>query len=124
MFKLDQYRYGGGLILQINEQVPCKMLTSHENSIASEIIISEFYQLKKRKSLILGIYKSPKHKRDIIFTRFKLVIWFSYENIEDFTMQIKKHYVNEFMGIIALSCIINEKKYSRMNRVKFVKDSL
>ena len=48
-FKLDQNRYRGGLILQINEQVRCKMLTNHENSIASEIIILKAQSCKLRK---------------------------------------------------------------------------
>ena len=61
MFRLDHNRYGGGLALYVNEQVPCKKLTNNENPIASEIIVLEFHQ-SKRKWLILGIYKTPRQK--------------------------------------------------------------
>ena len=54
MFRLDRTRYGGGLVLYVNEQVPCKKLTNYENPIASEIIVLDFHQ-SKRKWLILGI---------------------------------------------------------------------
>ena len=61
MFRLDRNRYGGSLVLHGNEQVPCKKLTNYENPIASEIIVLEFHQ-SKRKWLILGIYKAPNQK--------------------------------------------------------------
>ena len=61
MFRLDRNRYGGGLVLYVNEQVPCKKLTNYENPITSEIIVLEFHQ-SKRKWLILGIYKTSNQK--------------------------------------------------------------
>ena len=48
MFRLDRNRYGGGLVLYINVQVPCKKLTNYENPIASEIIVLEFHQSKRK----------------------------------------------------------------------------
>ena len=61
IIRLDRNRYGGGLVLHVNEQVPCKKLTNYENPIASEIIVLEFHQ-SKRKWLISGIYKAPNQK--------------------------------------------------------------
>ena len=58
---LDRNRCKGGLVLYVNEQVPCKKLTNYENPIVSEIIFLEFHQ-SKRKWLILGIYKTPHQK--------------------------------------------------------------
>ena len=67
MFRLDRNRYGGSLVLYVNEQVPCKILTNYGNPIASGIIILEFYQ-SKHKWLILGIYKTPNQKEAEFFT--------------------------------------------------------
>ena len=39
MFRFDRNSYGGGLVLYVNEQVPCKILTNYGNPIASGIII-------------------------------------------------------------------------------------
>lgn len=52
MFRLDRNWYEGGLILCISEPIPCKMLTDYGNSIASEIIILEFHQLKYKWPMI------------------------------------------------------------------------
>ena len=50
MFRIDSNRYGGGLVLYVNEQVPLKIkkLTNYENPIASEIIVLEFHQSKRK----------------------------------------------------------------------------
>ena len=57
MLRLDRNRYGGSLVLYANEQGLCKKLTNDENPIASEIIVLEFYQ-SKRRWLILAIFKA------------------------------------------------------------------
>ena len=43
IFRLDRNKYGEGLIVYVNEQVPSKKLTKYENPRASEIIIWEFH---------------------------------------------------------------------------------
>ena len=43
MFKLDRNRYSGGLVLCVNEQVPCRKLTNYENPIASGNLVLEFH---------------------------------------------------------------------------------
>ena len=110
MFRLDRNRYGGGLVLYVNEQVPCKKLTNYENPIASEIILLEFHQ-SKRKWLILGIYKTPKQKEVEFLQHLSWLLDFystTYENIiGDFNMTIGNHYFNDFMEMFALSCLIS-----------------
>ena len=59
IFLISEFKLG--LILYVNEQVSCKKLINYENPIASETIVLEFNQ-SKRKWLILGIYKTPNQK--------------------------------------------------------------
>ena len=111
MFRLDRKRYGGGLVLDVNEQVPCKKLTNYENAVASEITALEFHQ-SKRKWLILGIYKTPKQKEVEFLQHLSWLLDFystTYENIiGDFNMTIGNHYFNDFMEMFALSCLISK----------------
>ena len=44
IFKLDRNRFEGGLILHINENVPCKPLQEHVHLPNFEVIAIEFYQ--------------------------------------------------------------------------------
>ena len=44
MFRLDRNRFGGGLILYINKNIPCKPLQEHANLPNCEVIAIEFYQ--------------------------------------------------------------------------------
>ena len=69
MFSLGRNRYGGRLVLYVNEQVPYKILTNCGNPMASEIIVLELSQLK-HKWLILGIYKTPNQKEAEFFAWF------------------------------------------------------
>ena len=105
MFRLDRKRYGGGLVLDVNEQVPCKKLTNYENAVASEITVLEFYQ-SKRKWLVLGIYKTPKQKEVEFLQHLSWLLDFyntTYENIiGDFNMTIGNHYFNDYGNV----CII------------------
>ena len=75
MLRLDCNRYGGGLVLYVNEQVPCKKLTNYENPIPSEIIVLEFHQ-SKRIWLILGIYKAPNQKETEFLQHFSWLLDF------------------------------------------------
>ena len=113
MFRLDHNRYGGGLVLYVNEQVPCKKLTNYENPIASEIIVLEFHQ-SKRKWLILGIYKTPRQKEADFLQHLSWLLDFhimAYENIiiiGDFNMTIKNHFFKDIMKTFALFCLISK----------------
>ena len=58
MFRRDLNRFGGGLMLYLNEELPCKFLHNHPIVLNAETISIEFHQLK-RKWLLLGCYKPP-----------------------------------------------------------------
>ena len=57
-FRRDRNRFGGGLMLYINDNIPCRPLNEHPKSPDLELIVFELHQ-SKRKRLFLGIYKPP-----------------------------------------------------------------
>ena len=65
IFRYDRNRFGGGLFLYVNEQVPCRLLQGHPNFSNLEILVLEVYQ-NNRKWLFLGVYKPP-NQNDIEF---------------------------------------------------------
>ena len=46
-FRLDRHLFGAGLILYINENIPCKPLQEHMHLPDFEVIAIEFYQNKR-----------------------------------------------------------------------------
>ena len=58
LFRSDRSRFGGGLILYLNEEMSCRFLNNHPVVPNVEIICIKFHQLK-RKWLLLGCYKPP-----------------------------------------------------------------
>ena len=58
LFRRDRNRFGGRLILYLNEEIPCRFLNNHPIVPNTEIICIEFHQLK-HKWLPLGCYKLP-----------------------------------------------------------------
>ena len=61
IFRLDRNRFGGGLILHINENISCKPLQEHIYLPNFEIFGTDFYQ-NNQKWLLLGLYKPPNQK--------------------------------------------------------------
>ena len=57
-FMRDRNRFRGGLMLCINENIPCRTLNEHLRFPDLELIIFEFHQ-SKHIWLFLGIYKPP-----------------------------------------------------------------
>ena len=56
VFRRDFNRFEGGLILYVNENIPCKPLTDHPVFSDLDLMVFELHQ-SKRKWLLLGIYK-------------------------------------------------------------------
>ena len=65
VYRRDRNRFGGGLILNINENIPCKPISNHPMFFDLELIAFELHQ-SKRNWLFLGIYKPPS-QNDIEF---------------------------------------------------------
>ena len=55
MFRKDRNKFGGGLILFVKENIPCKVLNTFRFSEECEIISIDF-SISNKKWLLLGIY--------------------------------------------------------------------
>ena len=73
IFRLDHNRFGGGLILYINENIPCKPLQEHVHIPSFEVIAIEFNQ-NNQKWLPLGLYKPPKKKTSNFVQNLSLIL--------------------------------------------------
>ena len=73
IFRLDRNRFGGGLILYINENIPCKPLQEHIHLPNFEVIAIEFYQ-NNQKWLLLGLYKPPNQKTSDFIQNLSLIL--------------------------------------------------
>ena len=61
IFRLHHNRFGGGLILYINEKIPYKPLQENVYLANFEVIATEFNQ-NNQKWLLLELYKPPNQK--------------------------------------------------------------
>ena len=57
LFRRDRSRFGEGLMLYLNEEIPCKFLNNHPIVPNAEIICMKCYQLKRK--WLLRCYKPP-----------------------------------------------------------------
>ena len=73
VFKRDRNRFRGGLILYINENIPCGPLNDHPTFPNLELIAIEIHQ-NKRRWLFIGIYKPPSQSDNEFTNRLSLII--------------------------------------------------
>ena len=65
-FRVDKYRYSGGTLIYINEQIPCKQLKKHNLSEDIEAMFIEL-NFRKIKWLLLGRYHPPNQNDEYFF---------------------------------------------------------
>ena len=98
VFRRDRNRFGGGLILYINENIPCKPLSNHPMFSDLELMAFELHQ-SKRKRLFLGIYKPPSQNDIEFLIRISLILDYylpTYENfvvIGDFNLPVENSHL-------------------------------
>ena len=82
-FGRDRNRFRGGLILYINENIPCRPLNDHPTFPNLEVIAIEIHQNTHRR-LFIGIYKPPSQSDEEFTNRLSLIINYyspKYENL-------------------------------------------
>ena len=98
VFRLDRNRFGGGLILYINENIPCRPLNDHATFPNLELIAIEIHQ--KKRWLFIGMYKPPSQSDREFTNRLSSIIDYyspKYENlilIGDFNVSKKNNLNN------------------------------
>lgn len=91
-FRLDRNANGGGVMVYINKNIPSKHLRSIKISEDIEIVIVEI-NFKKRKWILLTIYRPPSQSADFFFEHMKIILnhyMVNYTNviiIGDFNLQ-------------------------------------
>ena len=67
MFRIDCNKFGGGLILFVKENIPCKVLNTFRFSEECEIDFS----ILNKKWLLLGIYNPPLQNEALFVEQIK-----------------------------------------------------
>ena len=74
----DRNKNGGGLVFYINQDIPCKMVTSFDFAQNMEVLLIEI-NLNHSKFLIIGVYKPPSINNEIFLNELGAAI--SYYNV-------------------------------------------
>ena len=113
VFRLDRNRFGGGLILYINESIPCRPLNDHPTFPNLELIAIEIHQ-NKRRWLFIGMYKPPSQSDREFTNRLSSIIDYyspKYENlmlIGDFNLSIENQHLDALIQAYNLNNLINK----------------
>ena len=97
----DRKNIGGGLLFYMNENIPCRELTTEQIDTNFEIIFLEI-TLRTRKWLVIGLYKPPNQKEEYFKKNLGVVLnnYFSkYEHIllGDVNLTTSNKYLADFM---------------------------
>ena len=113
VFRRDRNRFGGGLILYINENIPCKPLNDH--------LTIEIHQ-NKRSWLFIGIYKPPSQSDNEFTNRLSLIIDYylpKYENlilIGDFNLSTENQHIDALIQAYNLNNLTNKPTCFQSNK--------
>ena len=117
-FRLDRNRNGGGLLLYIRQDIPCKQLNLLDKG--TECIAAEM-RLGKMKWLILGIYNPNKTliKQHLAALEKNLCHYMpNYDNfviLGDFNCEIKEIPLKDFCNTFYLKCLIKSPTCYKSN---------
>ena len=113
VFRLDRNRFGGGLILYINENIPCRPINDHPTFPNLELIAIEIHQ-NKRRWIFIGMYKPPSQNDWEFTSRLSSIIDYyspKYENlilIGDFNLSIENQHLDALIQAYNLNNLINK----------------
>ena len=107
VFRRDRNRFGGGLILYVNENIPCKPLTDHSLFSDLELMAFELHQ-SKRKWLLLGICKYEFLNRISLIIDYHLQTYENILAIGDFNLFVDNSNLEAFMQAYDFSSLIKK----------------
>ena len=85
MVRLDRNRFGGGSILYITENIPCKPLQERVHLPNFKVITIKFYQ-NNQKRLLLWLYKPPNQKTSNFIQNLGLILDVFKKNYDNVTL--------------------------------------
>ena len=99
ILRRDRNRFGGGLILYINESIPCKPLSNHSMFSDLELMAFELHQ-SKRKWLFLGIYNPPSQNGIEFLRRISLILDFCLPTYYLATYDLATYYLATYENFV------------------------
>ena len=112
LFRKDRDCHGGGLCLYVNENVACKQI--HFSSLENIESICIEIKLRKRKWLVIGLYKPPAFNEQLFLENLSMSLDHTLENYEniillgDFKLTPKHTKLLEFTDTFNLKHLIKE----------------
>ena len=113
VFRQDHNRFGGRLILYINENIPCRPLNDHPTFPNLKLIAIEIHQSKSRW-LFIGIYKPPSQSDKEFTNRLSSIIDYysaKYKNlilIGSFHLSTENQHLDALIQAYNLNNLINK----------------
>ena len=124
-FRLDRNRFGGRLILYINENIPGKPLQENIHLPNFEVIAIEFYQ-NNQKWLLLGLYKPPNQKTSDFIQNLSLILdhflkkYDKVRLIGDFNLPSDDVPFESFLQAYNLTSLIMEATYFQSSNPSYI----
>ena len=113
-FRLDRNAHGGGLLIYVRSDIPCKQVNNHEFSDGMEGIFVEI-NFRKLKWLLLGTYHPPSQNDNFYFNNIGCALDIYMQNydkfifIGDFNAEEDEVILGDFMELYDLKNLVKEK---------------
>ena len=112
-FRFDRNRFGGGVIIYVREDIPCRLLRKYELPNDIEAIFLEL-NFRKSKWLLLGSYHPPSQNDDYYFRWIGSA--FEYYNTKydkcllagDFNAEVDESTMNGFLENFGLKSLVKQ----------------
>ena len=112
-FRRDCSKYSGGLMVYVRDNIPSRYISKF--TIPNDIQILPFeLNLRKRKWLVLSLYKPPSQNNEYFIDNLELVLEYylacydDYILIGDFNLQISDACLNNFIFKYGIHSLIKE----------------
>ena len=125
VFRRDRNRFGGGLILYVNKNIPCRPLNDHPTFPNLELITIEIHQ-NKHRWLFISIYKPPSQSHKEFTNRLSSIIDYyspKYKNlilIGDFNLSIENQHLDALIQAYNLNNFINKPTCFQSNTPTYI----
>ena len=112
-FRKDRNKFGGGILIYIREDIPCKLLNDHRFPDDIEGLFVEL-NFRKSKLLLLGTYHSPNQNDEYFFQTigsaldFYSTFYDKYMLVGDFNTKVNDVVTKQFLEVYGLKCLVHK----------------
>ena len=86
IFRKDRNRYGGGIMFYVNENLPCKSLTTKIDNLTETIFLE--VNVQSSKWLFVGCYKPPSQNEEFLISNLSKTIKHFQQNMTIFCLWV------------------------------------